>query len=293
VAETLAGTVLVSLSTAGVYTVNLTALATTTTPAINIENTTAAALGAQQVSPSFVWTSQGWETNTSASQPVAFQAFVLPVQGAANPSGTWELQASINNGAYANVLTVTSAGVLGGCTVPAALLTGTISDALLPTTVTSNTAPVTGKWLKYTLAITATGTLRVTAPDGTHVDTALSGSSQSVSIRSMAAGETLSLIKYSVPTAFTGSASQQMSVGWTGGDTSNGGAATTTTGYVTNTSLASAYTSSTAVNPAALAAQSPCRNETTTWSLTITIQATNLALLTAGQFNLTIYSGQG
>lgn len=80
---------------------------------ILLANSTAAAAGAQQMSPPIVMQGNGWKTNaTAASQDVRFRMDVLPVQAAANPTGIWELGASINGGAYSNVLTVTSAGVL-------------------------------------------------------------------------------------------------------------------------------------------------------------------------------------
>lgn len=50
-------------------TVNLTALGTTPSSGATLTNTTAAAAGAQQVSPSLTWAGQGWKTNaTAASQ---------------------------------------------------------------------------------------------------------------------------------------------------------------------------------------------------------------------------------
>lgn len=86
-------------------------LGTTTVTGEELTNTTAAAAGAQQVSPSTVWTGQGWKTTaTAASQTVNFQAYVLPVQGSANPSANWTLQSQINGGGYNNTLAVTSGG---------------------------------------------------------------------------------------------------------------------------------------------------------------------------------------
>lgn len=74
-----------------------------------LQNSTAAAAGAQQNSPSTVWEGQGWKTNATAGpQSVKFSAFVLPVQGAANPTGQWTLSQSINGVAYAAILTVNS-----------------------------------------------------------------------------------------------------------------------------------------------------------------------------------------
>jgi len=103
---------------------NAEALGTTATPYLTLRNTTAAAAGAgaQQVSPSLVLEGQGWKTNaTAASQPVDFYFNVLPVQGTANPSGTFRIQSQINNGAITDRFTVTSAGVVAttGATISA------------------------------------------------------------------------------------------------------------------------------------------------------------------------------
>jgi hypothetical protein len=87
-------------------------IGSSSTDGFRLRNTTAAAAGAQQYSPRSVWEGQGWKTTaTAASQAVAFMAETRPVQGAANPSGIWALAASINGGAYSDVLTVTSAGL--------------------------------------------------------------------------------------------------------------------------------------------------------------------------------------
>lgn len=80
---------------------------------LHFRNTTAASAGSQQQSPSLVWEGNGWKTNaTAASQSVKFASYVLPVQGAANPTGTWTLASSINGGAYGTSMTYTSAGLL-------------------------------------------------------------------------------------------------------------------------------------------------------------------------------------
>ena len=87
--------------------INITALATTPTPAVLFENTTAAAAGAQQVSPSIVLQGSGWGTTGAAAQTVAFREYVLPVQGTA-PTAQWLLQSSINAGAFASNIVVNS-----------------------------------------------------------------------------------------------------------------------------------------------------------------------------------------
>jgi hypothetical protein len=90
------------------------ALGTTSTARLTLANTTAAAAGAQQVSPSIVLEGQGWKTTaTAASQTVRFRENVLPVQGTTNPSATWRLQSEINNsGTWTDRLTLDSGGVL-------------------------------------------------------------------------------------------------------------------------------------------------------------------------------------
>lgn len=87
------------------------AIGATPTDAITSLNTTAAAAGAQQYSGAIHQGGQGWKTNaTAATQAVDFRSYVIPVQGAANPSGNWTLESSINGGAYANGLTYDTAG---------------------------------------------------------------------------------------------------------------------------------------------------------------------------------------
>lgn len=92
-------------------TTTLTALGTTPTAGDSLINTTAAANGAQQVSPSMVWTGQGWKTNaTAASQKVDWRAYVLPVQGTTAPTSNWNLDTQTNGGGYTAALSVSSIG---------------------------------------------------------------------------------------------------------------------------------------------------------------------------------------
>lgn len=102
-------------------------LGTTPTAQLTIRNTTAAASGAQQVSPSFVWEGRGWRTSNTTSQTVRFRANVLPVQGSSNPTATWRLQSEIaDSGTWTEMLAVTSAGnVTASGTISATNLSGT------------------------------------------------------------------------------------------------------------------------------------------------------------------------
>lgn len=98
---------------------NSQAVAATSTDGHVLETTTAATVGAQKWSPRIRWKGFGWKTNaTAASQAVEFAAEVQPVQGAAAPTGNWVLKASIDGGAYLNVMTISSAGLL---TIPDSL----------------------------------------------------------------------------------------------------------------------------------------------------------------------------
>lgn len=75
--------------------------ANTAFDALLLQNNTAATSGNQQYSPAIVWRGYGWKTTaTAASQSIDFKAFVIPVQGAANPTGYLSFQNSINVAAY-------------------------------------------------------------------------------------------------------------------------------------------------------------------------------------------------
>lgn len=119
-------------------TVTRTALGTTTGTGVLLTNTTAAAVGAQQVSPACIQSGNGWKTDsTAASQAVSFQSYVLPVQGAAAPTGTWLLQSSINAGSYTTRLSVdTSGNLVAGSSITsgASLILGDTSPIAWSTT---------------------------------------------------------------------------------------------------------------------------------------------------------------
>jgi hypothetical protein len=111
------GSMNVSLSGGGASTSTITvqkdAIGTTSTDGFVATNTTAAAAGAQQISPRSCWTGQGWKTDaTAASQEVKFCVQNTPVQGTANPTGNWDILAGINGGALSTVFRISSAGTL-------------------------------------------------------------------------------------------------------------------------------------------------------------------------------------
>lgn len=80
---------------------------------IILRNTTPAAAGAQQVSPTLILEGQGWKSNaTAASQPVQARLLVIPFQAAANPTGALRFQFSINGGTVIEPMILTSGGAL-------------------------------------------------------------------------------------------------------------------------------------------------------------------------------------
>lgn len=78
-----------------------TALGTTQTDGYGIllQNTTAAANNAQQITPSVVFEGRGWETTGSSSQAIKFAMWGTPVQGT-TAGGTWGIYSSVNASAY-------------------------------------------------------------------------------------------------------------------------------------------------------------------------------------------------
>lgn len=100
----------VALDMLGVQHLTNNALGTTVTDGIVLQNNTAAAAGAQQVSPALRFTGQGWKTTaTAASQTVDWVQYVLPVQGTTNPSSTMNFASQTNAGGYTINLSMNTA----------------------------------------------------------------------------------------------------------------------------------------------------------------------------------------
>lgn len=84
------------------------------TAGVLITNNTAAAAGAQQISPPIVWKGFGWKTNaTAASQAVVFRAYVNPVQSTTNPVQQWVIEHSVDGGSYTQAGLYSSASTGG------------------------------------------------------------------------------------------------------------------------------------------------------------------------------------
>lgn len=104
---------------------------------IVLQNTTAAASGAQQVSPGILFSSFGWGTTAGTSQSTLWNIFALPIQGTI-PSVNLIFSESITGGAFVNKFVFTSAGGVTLSTVTASGGITTVGvNALLSTTRTA------------------------------------------------------------------------------------------------------------------------------------------------------------
>ncbi len=109
-----------------VTTAGLAATQTTSSGLALVNTTAATALAPVQISPAIRWSGFGWKTDvTAASQAVDFRSFVVPVQGAANPTGYLSFGSSVNGAAYSDgQMVLTTAGNVGiGTTAPGQKLT--------------------------------------------------------------------------------------------------------------------------------------------------------------------------
>ena len=113
---------------------------------LSLNNTTAAADGAQQYSPPIRWRGYGFAETGTASMAVDFRAFSRPIQSAgAAPTGALDFQSSINGGAYSGIMTLLSNGRVGfGTDTPLCMqdIVGQHPQILLSNTV----ADATGKY---------------------------------------------------------------------------------------------------------------------------------------------------
>jgi len=115
VSTLLTGATSITGSSSNTFQLNFPSLATTQTNGAGLwlQNATAAAAGAQQISPSLVFEGQGWKTqSTAASQSTKFLWYATPVQGLTNPTGTLDLYWNVNNGSNTKVFTINSVGNL-------------------------------------------------------------------------------------------------------------------------------------------------------------------------------------
>jgi hypothetical protein len=125
-------------TTTGIWTYKADALGTSTTPIINLSNTTAATSGNQQVTPGIYFNSNGWGTTAGSSQLSQIRMFGLPTQGT-TPIGALSIESQINGGGWTERLRITSNGSLmisggsGSLTAAAATLSTATAIAVTPT----------------------------------------------------------------------------------------------------------------------------------------------------------------
>lgn len=131
-------------------------IGSTSTDGIILENDAPAAAGAQQFSPRYRVTGQGWKTNaTAGSQTVDWIWEAQPVQGAASPSVNLVFSSQINGGGYTPRMTLDSSGAL---TLPN-LASGVLTSA--SGVVTANTGTAAG--LPFWATSTTLGTTAANA----------------------------------------------------------------------------------------------------------------------------------
>tara|TARA_Y100000034_G_scaffold135950_1_gene209961 strand:- start:6763 stop:8457 length:1695 start_codon:yes stop_codon:yes gene_type:complete len=86
------------------------AIGVTSTMGQRLANNTAAALDTQQMSPAAEFEGQGWETDVGSSMSVKFRIELLPVQGAAAPTGGLRFMSNINDAGWNEEFSVDSGG---------------------------------------------------------------------------------------------------------------------------------------------------------------------------------------
>lgn len=141
----------------GVQTVTMNALGITTTDAILLTNTQAAANNAQQISPALHFQGFGWGTTGSASQSVDCRISLLPTQGT-NPSSQIVFEFARNGGAYSTQGNITSTGIItfGSFRGSLSSISTTSTDGLA---LNNTTAATAGTPVQYSTRINQSGTV--------------------------------------------------------------------------------------------------------------------------------------
>lgn len=119
--------------------INGEAIGTTSTAILQLINSVAATVGAQQMSPAIELTGQGWKTNaTAGSQAVNWRIENLPVQGTASPSTNLNFSSQVNGGGFTTRATLDSNGILTLANLASGLITSASG------VLTSNTGTAAG-----------------------------------------------------------------------------------------------------------------------------------------------------
>lgn len=113
-------------------------------------NTTAATIGAQQISPIITLEGQGFATTPVASQSVKWAIYNQPVQAAANPASNLVFASNINGAGYVTRLTMSSAGILSINTLSTVATNGTLGVRSQHTTGTGVGVQVSNGAVNFT-----------------------------------------------------------------------------------------------------------------------------------------------
>lgn len=139
---------------------------------IQMLNKTAATAGAQKHSPMLVWEGQGHDTNRPGTMEVQFGAQVIPVQGAAAPTGELHFFSNINEAGFVSRMKLTSGGVLHLTTANPNILglSGTLGIGIGATTVINIVS--SSVTMKQHLGIADTKNITFSAGTGTKIGAA-------------------------------------------------------------------------------------------------------------------------
>lgn len=118
------------------------ALAAVTAPMITLVNTTAAANGAQQVSPALYFYGNSWMTTGATSTKVGTRQYSNGIQGSSSPVASWSFDYSINAGStWTNALFFSSSSGFSFAntfTGTNATLSGTVAGNVVNSTTTAS-----------------------------------------------------------------------------------------------------------------------------------------------------------
>jgi len=85
--------------------------ANTTATGLQLQNLNTASASNQSYSEAVVFTGYGWKTNsTASSQSVSLRQYMIPVQGAANPTAKMVFEKNINGAGYSSIFEMNSDG---------------------------------------------------------------------------------------------------------------------------------------------------------------------------------------
>lgn len=103
----LSGDTMTGPITAPRMTIGIANLTTLPVDGLFLTNTTAATVGVQvQDSPFIYWSGGAWISTPTSNAPVILRMGVVPTAGTTTPGGAFNIDSSLNNGAFANLFTM-------------------------------------------------------------------------------------------------------------------------------------------------------------------------------------------